>query len=285
MDEIKSMLDHTLKKLGLKTRVLEYKVMELWEDVVGDTISGHASVYELHRGVLFVQVDHPVWIQHLSFAALDIQNKLNKAVGAKVVKEIRFKAGNRCNKKKTYQDMDDNVKSAIVNLTEEEITKIKMMVAEIIDPDVRKKTESLIMKGKKNNLHKQELGWKACPHCGVLIDPKEKSCFHCLLLAKHLLRSKTRSLLWELPWLSFSQTSTHVPELDQETYINVRREMIQELWEQFRSAYKNIKFVIPKSHIQTYVMLRTGNPPEKMTNEIIWQTLGENMAKKLLGGQ
>jgi hypothetical protein len=62
--------------------------------------------------------------------------------------------------------------------------------------------------------------------------------------------------------------------------------MIQGLWERFRSASKSITFVkIPKSYIQTYVMMRTGFTPEKLTNEIIWETLGENMAIKLLGGQ
>lgn len=286
MNEIKSIIDNTLKKMGLKSRALEYKVMELWEDVVGNTITKHTSVYELHRGVLFVHVDHPVWIQHLSFVALDIKNKLNKAVGAKVVKEIRFKAGNRCNKQKTYQDMDGKVEPLIVNLSKEEIKTIKAMVEEIVDPGIRKTAESLISQGKRNNLCKQKLGWKACPRCGVLIDPKERSCFHCHLQEKQLLRRKTRSILWELPWLSFSQTSSHIPDLDQETYDIVRREMIQGLWERFRSASKSITFVkIPKSYIQTYVMMRTGFTPEKLTNEIIWETLGENMAIKLLGGQ
>lgn len=285
MYEIKKMIDHTLKKMGLKTRALEYKVMEIWEEVVGDTITKHASVHEMHRGVLFVHVDHPIWIQHLSFAAMDIKNKLNKAVGAKVVKEIRFKAGNRCNKQNTYQDVD-NKEPLIAHLSWEEIENIKTMVQEIDDPEIRNTTASFIRQGKKLNLCKQKIGWKACLQCGVLIDPKEQRCFHCNLQATQTLRRKTRNLLWELPWLSYHQISAYISGLDQETYTNVRREMIQDLWEQFRKAAKNIKTVtLPKTHIHTYVMLRTGLSPEEVTNEIIWQTLGDNMAKKLLGGQ
>lgn len=282
---MKKVVDTTLKKLGLKTRALEYKVMEIWDDIVGETITKHASVHAMHRGVLFVHVDHPAWIHHLSFAAQDIKNKLNNAVGVKVVKEIRFQAGNLCNKQKKYQDAD-NTESLHVNLSLEELQNVELMVQEIVDPDIRKIVASFIKKGKTLNLRKQKIGWKLCPNCGVLIDQKEKKCFHCNLQDTQLIRRKTRSLLWENPWLSYSEIISHVQGLNEETYQGIRRDLIQELWEQFRTASKNSKSIkIPKYYIQTYVMLRTGLSPEKLTYEIIWQTLGENMANKLLGGQ
>lgn len=285
MNKMKNIVENTLRKLGLQTRALEYKVMEIWEDVLGDTITKHASVHEMQRGVLFVHVDHPAWIQHLSFAAIDIKKKLNAAVGAKVVKEIRFKAGNRCDKPKKYQDMN-NSEQLIVHIPQEENKNIESIVQEIEDPEIRKITASFIKQGKKLNIYKQKRGWKTCPQCGVFIKPTEDKCIHCALQAVQALRSSTRSLLWELPWLPYTEIRDHVQGLDQETYDSVRREMIQQLWEKFRISSKNLKSSkLSKTYIQTYVLLRTRLSPEELTPEIIWQTLGNNMANKLLGGQ
>ncbi|MEL7568809.1 MAG: DUF721 domain-containing protein [Dehalobacterium sp.] len=285
MEKINKLVDVTLNKLGLKTRALEYKVMELWESVVGEMIIKHASVVEMHRGVLFVHVDHPVWIQHLSFAAQDIKNRLNETIGEKVVKEIRFKAGNRCNEQKIKQDIGKTA-SRKRALSFEELEKIEAMVKEIGDLEIRKVVASLIRQGKIITLEKQEAGWIECSLCGMMIEPKKKKCFYCGLKELESLRRKTRFLLWELPWLSYQEISSHISGLNKDIYDTVRREMIQELWLQIRTAAKSRNGQkIPNAHVQTYVMLRTRMSPEKLTPEIIWQTLGENIANKLLGGQ
>jgi len=284
MEKINKLVNVTLENLGLKARALEYKVLDIWESVVGETIIKHASVVEMHRGVLFVHVDHPVWIQHLSFAAQDIKNRINRAIGEKVVKEIRFKAGNRCNKQKIKQDIGKK-EPRKYDLSFEELGKIEAMVEEIRDPEIRKVVASLIKQGKIITLEKQEAGWIKCPLCGMMIEPKKKKCFYCSIKELELLRRKTRFLLWDIPWLSYQEISSHISGLNKDIYDAVRREMIQELWMQIRTAAKSKgRQKIPKSHVQTYVMLRTRMSPEKLTHEIIWQTLGENIANKLLGG-
>lgn len=284
MEKINKLVDTTLKKLGLKARALEYKVIELWESVVGETIIKHASVVEMHRGVLFVNVDHPVWIQHLSFVAQDLKKRLNNAIGEKVVKEIRFKAGNHCNKQKNKQDIVKTVPKR-KELASEELEKIELMVKEISDPEIRKVVASLIRQGKIITMEKQEAGWVTCPLCGMLMEPNKKKCFRCDIKERELLRRRTRFLLWEIPWLSYQEISAHIDGLNKDIYDTVRREMIQELWMQIRAAAKSKDAKkIPKVHVQTYVMLRTRMSPAKLTHEIIWQTLGENIANKLLGG-
>lgn len=284
MEKINKLVDVTLDKLGLKTRALEYKVLDLWESVVGETIIKHASVGEMHRGVLFVHVDHPVWIQHLSFAAQDIKKRLNQAIGEKVVKEIRFKAGNRCNKQKTKQDMCKKEPKKY-DLSAAELGKIETMVEEIKDPELRKTVASLIRQGKIITLKKEEAGWLKCPLCGMMIEPKKQKCFYCSIKELALLRRKTRFLLWDTPWLSYQEIRTHISGLTKDIYDAVRREMLQELWLEIQAAAKSKHSQkISKSHVQTYIMLRTRMSPDKLTQEIIWQTLGKNIANKLLGG-
>jgi hypothetical protein len=285
VDKVQGIVDKVLKTMGLKNRALEYKVMDLWEDMVGDTIAKHTSVASIHQGVLFVKVDHPVWIQHLSFSALDIKNRLNKALGTKVVKEIRFQAGNWCEKQKKYPNVDNNDTSNI-NLPIDAVEEIQEMVQIIEDSDLRRITASVIKRGKIQKLQKEIAGWKMCPTCGVFINPKQKICIHCNLKQENEIKGKTRALLWEVPWLPYNEIQPYVLGLTEEIYQEVRRTLIQELWSQFREVTKaKQKINIPKSHIHTYIMLFLGYPPEKVNDEIIWQTLGENMSKKLLGGQ
>ena len=283
MYELKNLMDKTLKKLGLKNRLSEYKIMESWDNIVGHNIAKHTSVHSMHGGVLFVIVDNPVWMHNLSMNVLNIKKSLNSSVGTKVVKEIRFKAGNLTEKQKEYQDAYQE-QLEYESLPQNVVQAIDGMVEDISDPDLRSITAALIKRGKVYEQKKEKMGGKPCPECKTINAPGQDLCFYCTLKKQRATKSKVTTMLWELPWFSFEQMSQYIDDLDESIYKTVRGEIIQRLWVNIREAVKNTKKTkVSNDDVQRYVMLRAGLPPDKITNEIIRQVFGENMAKKLLG--
>ncbi|MDR2517644.1 MAG: DUF721 domain-containing protein, partial [Spirochaetaceae bacterium] len=63
--------EETLKKAGE-----HHKLFSSWRAVAGEHIASHSRIVELERAVLFVEADHPGWIQILQTR----QNELLNAV-------------------------------------------------------------------------------------------------------------------------------------------------------------------------------------------------------------
>jgi len=68
---------------------LKGKVFLAWEEVAGDA-APHTHPFRFRGSTLIVEVDEPAWLTELSMRKTDILNRLERAVGSKVVEEIRF---------------------------------------------------------------------------------------------------------------------------------------------------------------------------------------------------
>lgn len=77
---------------GIEKKVKEYSVLSQWSQVVGERISEKAIPTGIERGKLFVQVESSSWRNELMFIKREIIDKLNQAVGAKVIRDIIFSA-------------------------------------------------------------------------------------------------------------------------------------------------------------------------------------------------
>lgn len=93
IDRIGEVLGHSLKRLDLASRLQEYGVWPIWNDVVGRTIAVNAQPEKIRHGTLFVKVSSPVWMQQLQFMKEMIAEKLNHRLKAEVVKNIFFVVG------------------------------------------------------------------------------------------------------------------------------------------------------------------------------------------------
>ena len=85
-DVIKSVLTRLQMPEDLE---LKGKVFLVWDEVVG-TASDHARPFRFRGSTLIVEVNAPAWLTDLSMRKSDIINRLDRAVGKKVVEDIRF---------------------------------------------------------------------------------------------------------------------------------------------------------------------------------------------------
>jgi hypothetical protein len=93
VDRLGEVLDRSIKRLQLSTRLDEYGVWPIWNDIVGQTIARNAQPEKIRNGTLFVKVTSPVWMQQLQFMKEMIAERLNQRLKADLVKNIFFVVG------------------------------------------------------------------------------------------------------------------------------------------------------------------------------------------------
>ncbi len=93
VERIGEVLEKSLKRLALATRLDEYGVWPVWNDVVGKSIALNAQPEKIRNGTLFVKVASPVWMQQLQYMKEMIAEKLNRRLKSEVVKNIFFVVG------------------------------------------------------------------------------------------------------------------------------------------------------------------------------------------------
>jgi predicted nucleic acid-binding Zn ribbon protein len=83
-----------LQRLGLKERLHETEVAEVWSKIVGEFIAAHSAPVALREGVLYVRVLQPALHYELEqISKADILRKLKQRFGPKIIRDLRFRVG------------------------------------------------------------------------------------------------------------------------------------------------------------------------------------------------
>jgi predicted nucleic acid-binding Zn ribbon protein len=93
IERLGQVLDKSLKRMEMSTRLDEYGVWPIWNDIVGTTIARNAQPEKIRNGTLFVKVTSPVWMQQLQYMKEMIAEKLNQRLKTAIVKNIFFVVG------------------------------------------------------------------------------------------------------------------------------------------------------------------------------------------------
>jgi predicted nucleic acid-binding Zn ribbon protein len=84
-------LNDLVTSLGIDDTLRRHALLADWAELVGEQIARVTEPQRIDNGVLFVHVTTAPWRAELSLKRMDILKKLNKAVGANVVRDIRFR--------------------------------------------------------------------------------------------------------------------------------------------------------------------------------------------------
>ena len=90
MESLKITIDSMLRKYGIDNAVAQNKALTEWEKAVGKTVAKNAVPEKVEHGVVIVKVSSPTWRQELYLQKKDIIDKINKEIGKKVIRDIRF---------------------------------------------------------------------------------------------------------------------------------------------------------------------------------------------------
>ena len=90
MESLKNAIKSAVEKTGIDTALKQESAVFLWRETVGGVVADAAEAISVEKGVLVVKTNSPTWRQELHMQKKEIINKVNKKIGSKAIKEIRF---------------------------------------------------------------------------------------------------------------------------------------------------------------------------------------------------
>ena len=90
MKHLKKAIEEAIDGAGIKSALNQEAAVILWGAAVGKVVSSVTKAEKVQSGTLVVRVDTPVWRQELHMQKKEIINKINKKIGTKAIREIRF---------------------------------------------------------------------------------------------------------------------------------------------------------------------------------------------------
>lgn len=83
-------IEELVQSFGIRDKLRQYEAVNGWSMIVGPLIAKETEALKIEKGVLIVRVRKSVWRNELNIRKQEIVAKLNQAIGAEVVKDIRF---------------------------------------------------------------------------------------------------------------------------------------------------------------------------------------------------
>ncbi|HFC97468.1 MAG TPA: DUF721 domain-containing protein [Thermosulfurimonas dismutans] len=129
MEPLGKILEGILRNPGFRERLLAWRVLSEWEEVVGQEVASRAWPVSFSHGRLKVGVSDPVWASALRFEVPRILDLLNRRAGKKLFREIRFEVGSPPRNRPRL--------SRLRSLSPEEEKRIEDSVRHLEDPELR----------------------------------------------------------------------------------------------------------------------------------------------------
>lgn len=89
--KISAVIGDMCHALGFVEAYQQYRTLQIWDTVVGETISAVTTIERFTDGQLFIKVKNSTWRMELNFRKQDIIAKMNAALESPVIGEIIFK--------------------------------------------------------------------------------------------------------------------------------------------------------------------------------------------------
>lgn len=172
-----------LKDLGFTHKILMHQAGNKWDEVVGEHIAKASAVDTVRDGILFVCCKNSVWCNELMLHKEDIIKRLNKAVGSKVITEIRFTSrGFKAAKEKVSKASESSVVRGLnkITLNTQETQKISQITESIPSEELSFRIQKAIQTAKRLREYKLQEGWKPCNKCGNLFEGQGDICKGCI---------------------------------------------------------------------------------------------------------
>lgn len=90
---IGEVVQSAMKRLGLRDRFDEERVLRAWNSIVGDFVARNSRPVELKRKILFVQVIQPAVHYSLDRMKGEILARVQREFGAENIRDIKFRLG------------------------------------------------------------------------------------------------------------------------------------------------------------------------------------------------
>lgn len=311
LHRLSSIMEGFMKASGTRSKIKSYMVLDLWPQIIGSALAGQTEARTVKNGVLYITCVSPPVAHQLSFMKKGIQKKIDELVGAGVVKDIRFQAGEidaACSgKARATKDNEadgteaDRALSQLAELDGQDMALLEGLRQSDTDPALQTAFLKAAITARRVRKTRLQQGWEPCRKCGVLFDPKSGSdlCPVCTQQETQQHVEEAAELLRLFPWKSYDELHREHQTLTEFEYQIARREKLQQLSQEINNIVIAIRRgawaaaagqaaqISPQelSKLRTlvleYIMIYDGCLYQDLTSEKVSAVLGKNTAECL----
>ena len=90
MQSISAILPALIRELGLESHVAGWRAVTEWPALAGERIARNTRATGFRDGVMTIEVEGSAWLHELGFLKPELVRRMNRHLGAHVVREMRF---------------------------------------------------------------------------------------------------------------------------------------------------------------------------------------------------
>ncbi len=241
-----------------------------WPEIVGENNALNSHPSNVAGTALQVTTRSSVWSQQLSFLSEEILAKVRARLPRSGIEQLRFRVG----------------KLPARPGSRPRPTRSGPGHA----PAKRERTEAGSLEEALERFRagvdaaqraKRDAGWKECVGCNALIAPTAGlRCVSCQTALDDERTRQVARLLFEAPWLGYAGTAKLVERLSQDEYETIRRRLLARWWELLSRANAAKRLSRDRRErliASSYVILKSGLPPERLVPATVRNVLGDEL--------
>ncbi len=244
-----------------------------WGEIVGDENARNSHPTQLSGDTLVVTTTSSVWSAQLSYLSEQMLDALRARLPRAAIAKVRFRVG------KLPAPSSQKRRSRVI----EDVAA----ASEVREPaaDAREALGRFRASVDSAERAKRDRGWKECSGCNALIAPASGPlCTSCGIAREAERERQISRLLFEAPWLGFAGTAKLIEDLRQDEYEAIRRRLLQRWWDRLRRVHLSgtlSRDGAERLIASSYVLLKSGLAPERLTPAIVRNVLGDDLHELL----
>ncbi|HAZ21907.1 MAG TPA: hypothetical protein DCY84_06045 [Firmicutes bacterium] len=299
-----SIIDGFLSGAGTRNKIKSYLILDIWPQVIGSALEGKTEAQAVKNGVLYVTCVSPPLAHQLSFMKRELLKKIAVQVGAGVIRDIRFQAGEIDLSRaggKIHPGAKDRAPQKLEELNAEETAHLDLLRQELIEAETDPALESAFLKAvtaaKRVRKTRMKEGCQPCQRCGALLEQDSGGTSLCSVCEQTDSRKHVEEVAEQLrltPWKSYQELRQDHPALTQLEYQLARRDKLQQLsreinritntltYAHFQAAHTASRELSKlRTLVLEYVMVYDARIHQDLTCEKVSAVLGKNTANCL----
>ena len=253
-------------RLAAKDLVILGRLINGWKDIVGTQLASKTCPLKLFKNTLYLTVSDSQWMQTLLFLKAGIIQKLEQKFPDLKIKEIIGRIG------KIPASIEKLVKDASwPDWKEEEIIE----KSEINNAELAKSIDECQQKLSARLKGLEEKGYTLCKICKANVTrSKDGVCAMCVFDHRSDIMMKSRTIIAEMPWLTYEDVKKEQKELTLVEYDSIKNDLlndtlkiVDELFSDLKEDYDEDTADMMRKEIVRGIILYTGLTPDKIDLE------------------
>ncbi|MHB8147524.1 MAG: DciA family protein [Vulcanimicrobiaceae bacterium] len=240
-----------------------------WEDFVGPENARHSHPSQVIGAVLVVTTSSGTWSQQLGFLAPKVVEEIAKRLPRAGIERLRFRVG------RLPAPLTPGARTAGA-------ARMRLGTAPAARPPVHSAQEAVERFRADVDAEqraKRTAGWKECSQCGVQVPPgRARLCVPCRSERTQSRAAALAQILYQTPGIDFADAAAQVKGLSRQAFESQKRRLLGRWRTELDRVARDGRLSRggrERSIASSYVLLKTGIPPEHIAPATIRNELGD----------